>query len=150
MNDEPRRLRSHTALALIRSSGKPVASALPDALKDQAVHAQRAFVRVEGPRAASWLIWIARQFLHAAGAVDYHFRPGETEPRYFLYAIALLRMRVRDWNVEVMEPEDGGKVYRVTWRRWHTNGAAWRANAEARRRRARNARKRAQKAWFER
>jgi hypothetical protein len=150
MTDEIRRLRSHTALALIRAGASKATPALPDALQDQAVHAQRAFVRVEGPKAAAWLVWIARRSLHAFGAVDYHFKPGDKEPRYFLYAIALLKMRVRDWRVEVREEEDGGKSYRVTWKRWHTHGVTWRAEKERRRRQSRNARKRAQKAWFDR
>lgn len=146
MSDPPR-LHRYTTLALIESAKRHALPPIPEALHGQAVQAQRQFVRVEGPKAAAWLIWIARRHLHGAGAVDYHFRPGEKEPRYFLYAMALLRMRPR-WRVEEREAEDGGKDYRVTWRRWHTTGAQWRAEAAAQKRRARNARKRAEKAWF--
>ena len=120
-------------------------------LTAQVRDAQRQLVKLQGPRAASWLIWIARAKLHRAGAVDYHFRPGEKEPRYFLFAVAALRQRPRTWRVETRAAEDGGKDYRVTWLAFHTCGSRWAAEAaiakQERGRRARNARKRAERAW---
>lgn len=92
----------------------------------QALAAQLLRIKLDGPRAAAWLMWIARRDLLRVGAHDYHFRPGEREPPYFLYAVALLRMRPRAWNVETQRTEGGGKTYRVSWRAWHTNGPRWR------------------------
>jgi hypothetical protein len=121
------------------------------AFTDQVKRAQRQLIKLEGPRAAAWLVWIARAKLHRAGAVDYHFRPGEKEPRYFLFAIAALKLRPRTWLVELRPVVDGGKDYRVTWRTFHTHGVRWEVEAalakQERGRRARNARKLAEKEW---
>src|SRR5580704_10620856 len=125
-------------------------------LDEQIQRARRQQVRVEGSRAAAWLIYTKRAAFRRHGAVDYRFRVVdgklEKEPRYFLVAMALLKMRPRKWRVEVRDDEDGSKVYRVTWLRWHTSGDKWRTESIAQRadaaRRARNARKRAQARWF--
>jgi hypothetical protein len=118
---------------------------------DQFRRATRQLVLQQGPRAAAWLLYTQRAKLHRAGAVDFHFKPGDLQPRYFSYAIALLRMRPRRWRVEQRDDEDGGKTYRVTWLGWHTCGPRWVAEASSKRaeaaRRARNARKRANREW---
>jgi hypothetical protein len=126
----------------------------------QVERAKRLRVRLDGPRAAAWLLFrpTARRSLHSAGSIDFNFRgprgegrPAEKEPAYFLYAMAFLKLRPRRWNVEVRENVDGGRTYRVTWRGWHTNGAKWASEAAAARReanrRARNARKKAERRW---
>jgi hypothetical protein len=118
---------------------------------DQFERATRVLVLAQGPRAAAWLLFTQRAKLHRAGAVDFHFKPGDLQPRYFTFAVALLKMRPRRWRVERRDDPDGGQTYRVTWLGWHTCGPEWAERASSKRaeanRRARNARKRAARSW---
>lgn len=100
--------------------------------------AREQYMRVEGARAAAWLVGTHRQKFHMRGALDFFLRPGEELPKYFRFALACLRHR-RGWQV-VEIGRDGGTAYRVVWKGWLTNGER---NRLRRARLERNARKRA-------